>query len=294
MRARITLEERRERPWSCWSSFAISLSVLVFTGFFWTVTAVAANIIPSCYQLVDIDRISPPIERGLLVVVDNTIELEHALQRESFEKIVHFMSEGDRVVIISFSAYVEDQYTRIRADARLDRMLSKDAAFTVPKQKLKELKRCLAGQKRSLARIVGTSLEAIYAESSTDLPNTELLATLAKTSREILPILKARETYLLIVSDMMEHSDVTSFYKSGNIRMIDPEAELQKAEASGVVAVYPGTVAYIIGAGYTGAGKYRSAKVMRAVEDFWRLYIARAGGRLQTFGTPSMFGDIAR
>ena len=275
-------------------NFATNLSALVLTGLLWAAIADAANVIPSCYHLVDIDQAPPPIKRGLLVVVDNTIEFDHALQKESFEKIVRFMTAGDRVVIVSFSAYVKDQYTRIRADARLDRMLSRDAAFTVPKRKLKELKRCLDGQKRSLARVVGTALEAIYAESSNDLPNTELAAMLAKTSREILPTLEAAETYLLIVSDMMEHSDVTSFYQAGNIRTIDPEAEIRKVETSGVEAVYPGTVAYVIGAGYTGTKKYRSAKVMRAVEEFWRLYVERAGGRLETFGTPSMFGDIAR
>ena len=275
-------------------SFAIRLSALVLAGLLSTASVAAANIIPSCYDLVDTDQLSPPIERGLLVVVDNTIEFDKALQKESFEKIVRFMNEGDRVVIVSFSAYVKDQYTRVRADARLDRKLSRDAAFTVPKRKLKELERCLNGQKRSLARVVGTALEAIYAESSNDLPNTELAATLAKTSREILPALGATETYLLVVSDMMEHSDVTSFYQAGNIRTIDPEAEIRIVESSGVEAIYPGTVAYVIGAGYTGTGKYRSATVMRAVEDFWRLYMERAGGRLETFGTPSMFGDIAR
>ena len=93
---------------------------------------------------------------------------------------------------------------------------------------------------------------------------------------------------------MMEHSDVTSFYSAGTIRTIDPEAEMRKVEASGVEADYPGTVVYVIGAGYTGTGKYRSAKVMRAVQDFWKLYLERAGGHLKTFGTPSMFGDIAR
>ena len=88
-------------------SFATNLSALVLTGLLWTATAGAANIIPSCYDLVDIDQVSPPIKRGLLVVVDNTIELDHALRKESFEKIVRFMGEGDRVVIVSFSAYVE-------------------------------------------------------------------------------------------------------------------------------------------------------------------------------------------
>lgn len=255
-------------------------------------SASAANVIPNCYDLAGIEEAPPPVERGLLVVVDNTIELDRALQIESFEKIVRFMGEGDRVVIVSFSAYVEGQYTRIMADARLDRMLSAKAAFTVAKTKLKELKLCLAGQKRSLPRVVGTALKAIYAESSNDLPNTELVATLAKTSREILPTLEARETFLLIVSDMMEHSDVTSFYKAGDIRTIDSEVEMRKVEESGVEPVFPGTAAYVIGAGYTGTSKYRSAKTLRAVEDFWRLYMERAGGRLATFGTPSMFGDI--
>ena len=275
-------------------SSATCLPALILAVLLWAASAGAANVIPNCYDLVDIEEASSPIKRGLLVVVDNTIELDQALQMESFEKIVRFMGEGDRVVIVSFSAYVKDQYMKVMADARLDRMLSSDAAFTVPKPKLKELRLCLAGQKRSLPRVVGTALEAIYAESSNDLPNTELVATLAKTSREILPTLGARETFLLIVSDMMEHSDVTSFYKAGDIRAIDPEAEMRKVEESGVEPVYPGTVAYVIGAGYTGTRKYRSAKVLRAVEDFWRLYIERAGGRLETFGTPSMFGDIGR
>ena len=273
-------------------TFANNLSTIVLAGLLWTANATAANIIPSCYDLVDVGQVPPPVRRGLLVVVDNTIEFDHGLQKESFEKIMRFMHEGDRVVIVSFSAYVKDRYIRIRADAKLDRMLSQDVAFTVPKRKLKELNRCLNGQKRSLARVVGTALETIYAESSNDFPNTELAATLAKTSREILPTLEADETYLLIVSDMMEHSDVTSFYQAGNIRAIDPEAEMRKVETSGVDAVYPGTVAYVIGAGYTATGKYRSAKTMRAIEEFWRQYVERAGGRLETFGTPSMFGDI--
>ena len=275
-------------------SFTTCLSAFILAGLLWTVSAGAANVIPNCYDLVDIEEASPPIKRGLLVVVDNTIELDQALQMESFEKIVRFMGEGDRVVVVSFSAYVNDQYMKVMADARLDRMLSSDAAFTVPKPKLKELRLCLAGQKRSLPRVVGTALEAIYANSSNDLPNTELAATLAKTSREILPTLEARETFLLIVSDMMEHSDITSFYKAGDIRTIDPEAEMRKVEESGVEPVYPGTVAYVIGAGYTGSRKYRSAKVLRAIEDFWRLYMERAGGRLEAFGTPSMFEDIGR
>ena len=275
-------------------SFATRLTAFILAGLLWAGSASAANVIPNCYDLVGIVEASPPVERGLLVVVDNTIELDDALQMESFEKIVRFMGEGDRVVIVSFSAYVEGQYTRIMADARLDRMLSTETAFTVPKSKLKELRLCLAGQKRSLPRVVGSALKAIYAESSNDLPNTELVATLAKTSREILPTLEARETFLLIVSDMMEHSDVTSFYKSGDIRTIDPEAEMRKVEESGVEPVYPGTLAFVIGAGYSGTRKYRSAKVLRAVEDFWRLYVERAGGRLETFGTPSMFGDIGR
>ena len=275
-------------------SFTTCLSAFILAGLLWTVSAGAAYVIPNCYDLVDIEEASPPIKRGLLVVVDNTIELDQALQMESFEKIVRFMGEGDRVVVVSFSAYVNDQYMKVMADARLDRMLSSDAAFTVPKPKLKELRLCLAGQKRSLPRVVGTALEAIYANSSNDLPNTELAATLAKTSREILPTLEARETFLLIVSDMMEHSDITSFYKAGDIRTIDPEAEMRKVEESGVEPVYPGTVAYVIGAGYTGSRKYRSAKVLRAIEDFWRLYMERAGGRLEAFGTPSMFEDIGR
>ena len=275
-------------------SFTNCLSALILAGLLWNVSASAANVIPDCYDLVDIEEAVPPMERGLLVVVDNTIEFDQSLQIESFEKIVRFMGEGDRVVIVSFSAYVKDQYARILADARLDRMLSRDAAFTVPKSKLKQLRLCLAGQKRSLPHVVGTALEAIYADSSNDLPNTDLAATLAKTSREILPTLEARETFLLVVSDMMEHSDVTSFYKAGDIRAIDPEAEMRKVEESGVEPVYPGTVAYVIGAGYTGTGKYRSAKVLRAIEDFWRLYMERGGGRLETFGTPSMFGDIGR
>ena len=118
-------------------SFVTRLTAFILAGLLWAGAANAANVIPNCYDLVRIDEASPPIERGLLVAVDNTIELDQALQLESFEKIVRFMGEGDRVVIVSFSAYVEDQYTRIMADARLDRMLSTEAAFTVPKSKLK-------------------------------------------------------------------------------------------------------------------------------------------------------------
>ena len=294
----LVMEKRETYQKSLQMNILVRISFFVLIGLVWPVSVSEANVIPSCYDDEDIDMKPPPIKRGLLVVIDNTIELDQSLQKESFDKIMNFMKEGDRIIIVSFSAYVEGQYTKIKAQVQLDPHPETSSTLWrrlwEKKSDLKRLKFCLADRERLLPRFIGDTLQKIYRVSSNDLPKTELIANLAKVSREILPTLEAEETFLLIVSDMMENSDITSFYRNGKIRMIDPEVEMRQVEKSRIKPLYEGTVAYVIGAGYTDTGRYRPTKTMQAIERFWRLYMVRAGGRLDIFGTPSMFGDIAR
>lgn len=257
--------------------------------------AFSADGIPSCYDLVNISGVeAEPINRGLVVVIDNTIELDDNLKAEAYQKIINFIGEGDRVIIVSFSAFVQNQYTKIVTDARIDQMLSNDAAYTIPKPRLKELKLCIAGQKRSTPRVIGEALMSVFEKSSDNFPKTELVSTIANIGREVLPMLGAKETNLLIVSDMLEHSAISSFYKGGKVRSIDPKKELKIIDNTGIHASFPQTNVYILGAGYTKKKNYRSAKVMKSIEDFWRLFFERAGARLKSFGTPSLFGEIGR
>lgn len=281
----------------------IRLSVFLLAGIFW-ISSIAGE--SSCYNEIDVAEPPPPIKRGLLVLVDNTVEFDRRIQDEVFNKIMIFMSErdrpsglirnttndpkigdGDRIIIMSFSHYGSGRFTGIRGDWRLEQLPIN--AGDVPKPTLRKLRVCLVRQVQNRKNYIQEKLEEIYSESSKDIPTTELIETLVRTSRELIPLLEVEEIFLLIVSDMMENSDITSFYR----RTIEPGTEMRQMEKIDLIPDYPGTKIYVIGAGYT-YNRSHSTKVMRKVKDFWQQYIERAGGQLCEFGAPLMFGDIGR
>ena len=292
---------------------AMRISIPLLAGIFWVQLA-AGDWQPSvagessCYAKVGIKEPPPLIKRGLLVLVDNTVEFDQRIRDEILRKIIAFMSEhdrpsgiakdpkkdpkigdGDRVIIMSFSHYGSDRFTGIRGDWRLEQLLVNTGG--VPRSDLRDLRRCLARQVQYRRSYIQDRLGAIYKDSDRDIPKTELIWTLVRTSRELIPIFEVEEIFLLIVSDMMENSDITSFYMRG--KAIDPNAQMRKMEKTDVIANYSGVNVYVMGAGYT-EDRSHPTKVMRKVKNFWQQYIERAGGRLCELGTPLMFGNIGR
>src|SRR5439155_15106927 len=94
-------------------------------------------------------------------------------------------------------------------------------------------------------KAVQTTLE----QSTSSLKRSEIISSLAEISR-VVKSSTAEKRAVLVVSDMIEHSSVTSFYGGGNsLRHIDPVKELKTAETRGLIGNFDGAAIYVLGAG---------------------------------------------
>jgi len=270
--------------------FFLGLLCLTFAS---TVAQAAQTEIKSCYELVGIGDTPPPVQkRELVIAVDQTVEFDKNIQEHAFKKIQHFLRPGDSVKLVSFSAYVQGNFTNVVLKGQLDTRLSDDERYDIPKKVLKKIDHCYALQNRAVREGIGKALLTTFANSSSKIPNTELLDNLNLISKSLYSEDITGERYLLIISDMMEHSTLTSFYKSGSLRKLSPKAELSKIEQAGLKMDFKQANVYVIGTGFSQNGKYQSGESMRNFKEFWEQFFQNQNAQLKAFGTPILMQEI--
>jgi hypothetical protein len=249
----------------------------------------------SCYDSVPMDGVDiPALDRELFVIVDQTLELEKPLQEQTYQKILKFAGPGARVVIVAFSAYVANRYTDVLFDGVIDNKLTDKQRYSISKKLLATLDHCHKVQEDTVRNMAGATLIETFKTSSAKLPNTELVGNLALLSSNVMATARTSNRYVLLVSDMLEHSTITSFYSQNRVRQIDPKAEMEKVRRAGIAANFNDATIYVLGAGYSPQGNYRAVTQMRAIEAFWSLYFNAANARLREFGAPSLVAEIGK
>jgi hypothetical protein len=249
--------------------------------------------IGSCYEAIKLDDVvTPKLNRELFVIVDQTVEFDKGLQEQVYQKIMKFLTPGDRVVIVSFSAYVADRYTDVVFDGVVDARLKDDNRYDISKKVLRVLDKCYQVQETGVRQGIGQSLISIFQNASTNLPNTELIGNLSLLGRDVMRSSQTDERYVLIVSDMLEHSAITSFYRGGKLKIVDAPSEIAKVKKAGMIADFNGAKVYMAGAGYSLKGVYRSAVEMKSIEGFWQAYFQEANAQVAEFGSPALISEI--
>ena len=83
-------------------------------------------------QLGDINP--PALERDLYVLIDQTMELPEKLQEEAYQKIINFLSPGDTIQVIGFSANAAGFYTEVIFKGVIDKRLDDDDRYSISKK----------------------------------------------------------------------------------------------------------------------------------------------------------------
>ena len=252
--------------------------------------------IGSCYDALKLpDGVNrPELERELYVVIDQTVQFDKGLQEQAFQKIMKFLKPGDRLVIVSFSAYVADRYTDVVFDGVIDARLSDEQRYDISKKVLRVLDQCYQVQEVGVRQEAGKALVNIFGSASSDLPNTELIGNLSLLGKDVMRTGSTDHQYVLLVSDMLEHSAITTFYSRGKLRKIKPESEVDKVVKADIISDFSGAGVYVMGAGFSLKGAYRAATEMKAIEAFWRSYFEHSNAKLIEFGSPALIGEIGR
>ncbi|MBA6118331.1 hypothetical protein JET76_24345 [Pseudomonas putida] len=258
--------------------------------------AAERNDLQSCYTRNGLADIKPAgAGRELVVIIDQTIPMPDDLQRSSWAQIDRFVQPGDRVRLYTFSAFLPGEYQRLVYAGELDMPLQGDVRDDVNMRKLRALDQCLAGQKKAFQAGFGGLFVKGLRDARQDIPKSEIMNTLRRVGEDMSKEQGVDERVVYLISDMLEHSDYTSFYAANQIKQLNVANELKLAQSKGLYADLQGARVYVSGAGLvTDAVKhaYRSGKTMDALKDFWAQYLKASNATLEGFGTPSLSTDL--
>ena len=252
----------------------------------------ARNDVPSCYNALKMENPNSSIEKELFILVDQTTPLDKNIMIYTYKNMMKFIKNGYGVSIVSFSANSNGKYTDVAYSGNLENLLADNKKHTIAKKVLRKYEACMNGQYKFAKKKATKALVRVLKGANKKLPHSDIIKSLDDISKHIIKASKASKKVVLLVSDMIEHSSITTFYHKGSLKKIDTKKELDIVKKSGHIADFDGADVYVIGAGIIGKKGYRDAKTLKRLSQFWKEYFSMTNANLKAFGTPMLLEDI--
>lgn len=252
--------------------------------------------VPTCYN----NKILAPnlaTETELFVVIDQTTPFNGDLRQFVANNIRPFLQQNQAFSVTQFSAFTQGHYTDVLVSGKLDAGLPKKARDDISKPVLAKFDRCIAVQSKLAAQLAGRAMKTAFGGSSSDISKSDVIASLKDISGMVRKS-KAESKVVLIASDMLENSSISSFYAKQAVRKIDPDKELKLVADNQLFGDFGGARVYVIGAGLLAEdakqkkGVYRSPQIMQALSKFWTGYFQKSNANLVEFGQPALLNPI--
>lgn len=261
------------------------------------VQAATEDVVPSCY-----DRklgVAPAVAGAeLFVMVDQTTLFDPTLQQQVADNVRQFMMAGNAFSVLTFSAFSQGRYAQVVSAGVIEPGIDQAARDDISKPLLSKFDACAKRQPQIAMAAIGNALRGAFGGASAELAKSDVLASLKSMSVRVKKS-PAREKIVLIASDMLENSSVTSFYdgKGTAVRQIDAARELKLAAENDLFGDFGGAKVYVIGAGLLAddarkGSKYRDPKTMRALTNFWKSYFQKSNAAVVEIGQPALLNNI--
>jgi hypothetical protein len=273
---------------------AIALAALL-CGWGCAAEAGTLNEVPSCYAAA---KITPEDQRGysrlLYVLIDQTVTWNRDIESSIMDNLNANLTPGTKFVIADFSALAQGRYLQVLHTGIIEAPMPPQQVGNTPIDAAKVLNACLIGQRVYAVRLADEAAVAALTGSSGSLANSDILLTLQQVSAAIADD-PAADKALLLASDGLENSAVTSFYHHGAIRDIDPARELARAEAAGLVGNFGGAKIFVIGGALPPPGQaaYEGPVVLQDLAAFWAQYFEQSDAKLVAFGEPALLQPLS-
>lgn len=252
------------------------------------------NDIPSCYAANKIEIAAPASQYEVFILIDETTVLDDNLQNALFSITQSLIKPGVKFSLLSFSAFVQGRYLSSKVSGVLELPLLNEVRSSVGVKVLKNFDACMAGQARYGLDLALKTEKSVLQTASSDLQKSDVIASIAEVSR-LVKNSTIPKKIVLIVSDMLENSTVSSFYTNGNVRRIDPVKEMNIVAKEKMFGDFVGANIYVMGAGVVpekGKTVYRDPITMQALKSFWQAYFQKSNAELAEFGQPALLNPI--
>lgn len=236
------------------------------------------------------------VTRDIWVIIDRTAVLPAPVQASAITKLRKALQPGDRIQLLGFSSLQGEEFTQRRLDATLSSALTDQERYELPKRTVSQLEKCLVEQERRVHAALQQQMAALLSAPLTQAANSDVLLALSDVSQQLVALSTAERRMVLIISDMIEHSAITSFYARKTLRRIDPAAELAKVQEAGLTARFEGADLFVMGAGALpgDTGGYRGLPELLALRTFWEQFFEQSGGQLKGWGQPELLMELPR
>jgi hypothetical protein len=253
------------------------------------------NDVPSCYAAA---HIRPADGRGysrlLYVLVDQTVAWNRDIESSIMDNLNQNLTPGTKFIIGDFSAFSEGRYLQVLRTGVIEAPMPASQIGNTPIEAAKLLNACLADQLPFALKMADGATVGALAGSNGSLNNSDILSALKQVSAAVATD-PASEKILLLASDGLENSAVTSFYRRGAIRDIEPARELARAQAAGLIGNFGGAKIYVIGGALPPPGQtpYEGPLLLQHLAEFWTDYFKQSNAALTAFGEPEILVPIS-
>jgi hypothetical protein len=254
------------------------------------------NDIPSCYVANHIKPIAGDAGHELFIAIDQTTVFDEKLQAQIAEMAGKAIRPGGAYTLFDFSAFSQGHYTEVVTRGVIESPIPEKLRDDISERALRSFDACMTGQSAYAKKALLTSIVRVESVATNDLAKSDILAALKDISDSVRAS-SASDKVVLLASDMLENSSVSSFYSHNAVRRIDPVLEMKKATAAGLIGDFGGARVYVIGAGLlAGDAKvknaYRDPQTMSALKEFWTLYFQKSNASIGEFGAPALLGSV--
>jgi hypothetical protein len=270
------------------TTVAIMISSVAYAG--------GQNAVSSCYSdKVPAPKAIPDVE--MFVIVDQTTPFDSGLKQAIANNVRPFIKAGSAISVVQFSAFMQGHYTDVLVSVNLDPELPQDKRGDISKPLLNKFDQCQRNQPRQAGQLVGAALKTAFGNSSSGIDKSDVLASLKDISAKSRQS-KAQRKIVLLASDMLENSSISSFYSKQAVRQINIEQELALVKKSNLFGDFGNAEVYVIGAGLLAEESivnkktYRSPHVMNALSGFWKGWFEKSNASLIEFGQPALLNLI--
>jgi len=257
--------------------------------------AAPRNDVPSCRgRYFGEDAAVRPIAREFVIVVDRTVSLDKSLRGDIVGHIARTIAPGDRVIVLTFSGLTASEFTKTEFDGRVDTVPPEtDFDNRIPGRMVDEARQCFVNQLIYVRRKVSNAVADLMAAPLGSARRSEIMLALSQISRATLSVKIPHDKTVLIVSDMLEFSDIASFYAGNRLRLIVPADVLATARRHSLFGDFRGAKIFVAGAAAVESAKYNeNIREREALREFWSQWFVMSHGDLREWGEPALLHDI--
>lgn len=254
--------------------------------------------VPSCYDH-KLGVTAAASSTELFILVDQTTLFDATLQQQVADNSRLFVGPGNAFSIMTFSAFSQGHYAQVVSAGNIEPAIAAAARDDISKPVLNKFDACAKRQPQIAMQAIGTALRGAFAGANADLAKSDVMASLKSMSSRVKNSTASRKI-VLIASDMLENSSVSSFYenKGMSVKNIDGARELKLAADNDLFGDFGGARIYVIGTGLLAddakkGSKYRDPKTMRSLLSFWNQYFQKSNGTVVEIGQPALLNNIS-